>query len=347
VNGPSRGPDPDRPRRLDERIDLDDLTIETAPPDEREAALALLLSHLPAAERAEQVRELLGSASAGALSLDGLLVARSVGRRVAAGFFVPQPGRVAFVWPPAVDDDSPSVYADVARAILNETARRLDAAGVRIGQCLLDPAGQRERMALDECGFLRVTELEFLHRALDEGTADPTTDPIETVSSPDDWRGEPFTPNRDEGLFADLLERTTIGTADCPELNGLRDGAEALAGHRASGEFDPALWLCYRAGGAAAAALLMTAHSDRNAWEIVYLGVVPEHRGRGWGRLLVSDALARARRAGQGGVFLAVDCRNTPARRLYEQAGFRAIGRQAVHLRLTGRTESTAYAPDP
>jgi ribosomal protein S18 acetylase RimI-like enzyme len=210
---------------------------------------------------------------------------------------------------------------------------------VSVGQCLLDSDSHRERLALDECGFPRVTELEFLHCSLHE------LPPRRT--SPLDWIVQPFAPGRDESLFAELLERTTIETTDCPELNGLRSGRECLEGHRAAGEYDPALWLSYHAGGAAVAVLLMTAHPDRRAWEIVYLGVMPEARGRGFGRAIVSDALGRARRAGQDGVFLAVDCRNAVARRIYLEAGFSPIGRQAVHLRLKGRTESTAYAPAP
>jgi ribosomal protein S18 acetylase RimI-like enzyme len=326
-----------RPSRAGRGSPSDGLTVKVARPEEREAALSLLLSQLAPDERSREVRRLLDSAAAGALSMDGLLVARRRGRRVAAGFFALQPGAVAFVWPPAVEKPSDT---EPARAILRETGRRLDAAGVCLGQCLLDPDSHRERLALDECGFPSVTELEFLYRNLNER-------PPEPMSPQRDWSIIPFQPGRDEALFAELLERTTIETADCPELNGLRSGMECLEGHRAAGAFDPALWLSYRAGGAAVAVLLMTAHPDRHAWEIVYLGVVPEARGRGHGRAVVADALARARRAGQEGVFLAVDSRNTVARRIYEEAGFSPIGRQAVHLRLKGRTESTAYAPAP
>jgi ribosomal protein S18 acetylase RimI-like enzyme len=318
------------------------LTVETAQPEEREAALSLLLSQLAPDERSDEVRHLLESAAAGRLSLDGLLVARDPSypnRRVAAGFFAIQPGAVAFVWPPAIEGPS---YAGPARAILWETGRRLDAAGVCVGQCLLDTDSDRERLALDECGFRRVTELEFLHCSL-HGLPPRAMKP----TSPPGWTIQPFTPGRDEALFAELLERTTIETADCPELNGLRSGMECLEGHQAAGEYDPALWLSYRAGGVPVAVLLLTVHPDRHAWEIVYLGVLPEARGRGFGRAIVSDALGRARRAGQEGVFLAVDCRNAIARRIYAEAGFSPIGRQAVHLRLKGRTESTAYAPAP
>src|SRR3712207_8951894 len=41
-----------------------------------------------------------------------------------------------------------------------------------------------------------------------------------------------------------LFPYTTLfrSSLDCPALNGVRDMEDVLAGHKASGEFDPALW---------------------------------------------------------------------------------------------------------
>jgi ribosomal protein S18 acetylase RimI-like enzyme len=117
-------------------------------------------------------------------------------------------------------------------------------------------------------------------------------------------------------------------------LNGVRSGEEVFDGHRACGEFDPGLWTAYRVDGQPVGVLVMAVHSERAAWEVVYVGVVPEARGRGYGRAMLAAALHRARDARQSSVFLAVDCRNVFARAAYDALGFVPVGGQTVHLRL-------------
>ena len=62
---------------------------------------------------------------------------------------------------------------------------------------------------------------------------------------------------------------------------------------------------------------------DRPACELVYMGVVPEHRGTGLGRALVGQAIRKTRDLGGQVLTVAVDSNNTPARKLYEEAGMR------------------------
>jgi ribosomal protein S18 acetylase RimI-like enzyme len=69
----------------------------------------------------------------------------------------------------------------------------------------------------------------------------------------------------------------------------------------------------------------------RDVWEVVYLGLTPAARGRGLGRAVLQQALALAR-IHVPRLELAVDCRNTPATRLYHSTGFVARDRRAVHL---------------
>jgi ribosomal protein S18 acetylase RimI-like enzyme len=142
-----------------------------------------------------------------------------------------------------------------------------------------------------------------------------------------------FDPQHPE-RFEQVLERTYLGSRDCPALNGTRTAAEALAGHRLAGEFDPARWRLYQAGGSDVGILLMAAHAEQRMWEVVYMGLVPEARGRGYGRAMLLDGLRAAAAAGQAGMFLAVDKSNEFAVRLYESLGFARVGEQAVHLRL-------------
>ena len=56
--------------------------------------------------------------------------------------------------------------------------------------------------------------------------------------------------------------------------------------------------------------------------ELVYMGLVPEVRGHGWGLELVRRAQGIAGRCGRERLVLAVDAQNAPAVALYEAAGF-------------------------
>ena len=62
--------------------------------------------------------------------------------------------------------------------------------------------------------------------------------------------------------------------------------------------------------------------------EILTIGVLPQARRRGTGRLLLDSLVAAAGRAGACQVFLEVGSGNGPARKLYESHGFVAAGRR-------------------
>jgi GNAT superfamily N-acetyltransferase len=66
--------------------------------------------------------------------------------------------------------------------------------------------------------------------------------------------------------------------------------------------------------------------SDPDVATLYQMWVAPEHRGEGVGRLLVEAVIAWARARDARYLTLAVTCGDTPARRLYERAGFQPIG---------------------
>jgi ribosomal protein S18 acetylase RimI-like enzyme len=74
----------------------------------------------------------------------------------------------------------------------------------------------------------------------------------------------------------------------------------------------------------------VTAIPDAYAADLLHLVamyVVPEARGRGYGRALVDAVVHAAEEAGAKGVVLAVASGNDRAERLYRAAGFRPTGR--------------------
>jgi GNAT superfamily N-acetyltransferase len=261
-------------------------------------------------------------AEGAALDLRGLLAAESAGQLIGAALYVTPPGGVALVWPPAVI--AGESYDAVGEALLAEVCRGIDESGCSLGQCLVE-SGSPSSPLLERHGFLHLTELVYLERALD-GTL-PAPPAAEGLVA------EPYDPGENHARFAALLEATYAHTLDCPELNGTRSAVEALAGHRAAGCFDPRLWQLYRAGSGDLGLILLTDHPELNVQEVVYMGVAPASRGRGLGRTMLTRALEAARDAGREAVLLGVDVRNRPARRLYERLGFVELCRRAIHLR--------------
>lgn len=318
-------------------VSVSPLHVRDAASAEQQEALRLLFADLPPDEAAERVDELQTSVERGELSLDGLLVAEQAGEIVGAGLFAPQPGRVGFVWPPGVAKE-PIDRAAIQSAILNQIGQRMDALGLRLGQVLLDPDDLANRKALEQNGFPHLTDLHYLLYAVS------STRPVEL---PQELKTETFHPLSNSQRFVQVLERTYIGTLDCPELDGLRTPQDALEAHQATGRFDPMRWWLVGHQNTDAGLLLLNEHPDRDLLEIVYVGVVPEARGRGVGQFLVQKAIAQAHQEGRS-LVLAVDQRNRPARKLYARLGFLDLTVQSVHVRQAAANDpipqSTNYA---
>jgi ribosomal protein S18 acetylase RimI-like enzyme len=144
--------------------------------------------------------------------------------------------------------------------------------------------------------------------------------------------------------FVSAIAETYRHSLDCPALNGLRDMNDVLAGHKASGEFDPALWvlLCEHVPGAAHVGSTHVAHGvlllskmpPGDSLELVYLGLTPAARGRGLGDLLVKEALAAVAAQGASRLSLAVDSGNAPALKLYYRHGLHRIASKLALMRV-------------
>jgi ribosomal protein S18 acetylase RimI-like enzyme len=81
-------------------------------------------------------------------------------------------------------------------------------------------------------------------------------------------------------------------------------------------------------------ALLVPLHELMNmaphTWYVHVLAAYPEHRGRGIGAALLTEADKLAAAAGVSGLSLVVSDTNTGARRLYERSGYREDARRKM-----------------
>jgi len=67
--------------------------------------------------------------------------------------------------------------------------------------------------------------------------------------------------------------------------------------------------------------------------EILTLGVLPDFRKQGYGKLLLREAIAYFRNAGVTALFLEVGENNISARRLYDAMGFETTGKRPNYYR--------------
>jgi ribosomal protein S18 acetylase RimI-like enzyme len=288
----------------------------------QEAALALLFSHLPQEQREQQLADTYAAIARKEFSLDDLIVALDGEQVLGTVLAVPRPGGAAFLWPPVVREGA--LAGDISNELLAAVARRVDEQRVQFTQCLLEPADQIGRATLERGGFPYVTDLILLSRSLL-----PELPP----SSDTQLSAETYTA-ASHRAFADIVERTYQGTRDCSILARFRRGEESLEAHRASGRFSPDAWRIYRLEEAEVGVLLLAEHPDRDTWEVAYLGVVPEARGRGIGRAILLDGLRLVKESGRPAIEIAVDAANAPALRVYRELGFVEVRRFAVHLRI-------------
>jgi len=320
------------------------LQVLPCPPEDRPRALEVLYRDLDRRSRAALVAQALEDDRTGRVDLSGLWIARrdgwaGVGRVVGALLTQALPGRAAAVWAPRVA----STWGgrdEIAAALVREALEGLGRSGVAVAQALLDrAAGPQEGLDLERGGMPQVTHLVYARR---DAAAPP---PRPRGPSPRlEWAGMD---EAGEGAFREAIAATHVGSLDMPELEGARTIDEVLAGHRGAEGFDPSRWRLGRAAGdpAARAVLLLAAPADRDAWEVVYLGLTPEARGRGLGVQAVAHALELARPHATA-IELAVDARNAPAARLYRATGFVSFETRAVHLAILSR-EGVSGGPGP
>jgi ribosomal protein S18 acetylase RimI-like enzyme len=233
---------------------------------------------------------------------------------------------IALVWPPVISDGTevPSVIEDL---LMRELCRRIDAGSIRLAQCLLSPDDDVESAVLTRHGFDRAADMYFLARPITQADLVPSTDRTDNRVTVESYRPE------NAERFERLVEETYRGSLDCPYLNGIRTGPEAIASHKLSGQFNAARWALYSVNGEDAGVLLLNDHPDQDAVELVYLGVAPHARGQGLGRQMLRGGLSESARLGQAVMFLAVDCENCFANSLYGEFEFTELARRHVMLR--------------
>jgi ribosomal protein S18 acetylase RimI-like enzyme len=293
------------------------LKIETARSSDWVEALALAFQHFPAHERDTRVLNAISLIEKGELDGKGIFVAWRQAQLAGVLVCLPTPGAAALVWPPHSTGKDRSQVED---ALLRHGNRWLQSLGVKLAQTVLarDQVDLATPLLRNE--FRHITTLLYLRHGLSQRRAPTPILDFETYS----------TCSLD--VFVATLERTYEDTLDCPEINGVRNMDEILAGHRAQGIHNPEHWWLARRHGKPVGVVLAARISEWEGWDLSYVGVVPEARGQGFGRQLTTQALLAAHQEGANELTLSVDRRNLPARNVYRRLGFRLFEEREVYL---------------
>lgn len=157
--------------------------------------------------------------------------------------------------------------------------------------------------------------------------------------------------------FEQLVERTYVDSLDCPALAEFRTSAEILQSYRDADGFAADLWYRVEAIGDAGddpvviGCVILARHRDPSTRdpsrvnpacviELVYMGIVPEHRGRQGGQSVMAMVTEVCQQEGAERLILAVDETNIPAILAYRHFGMVPLLREMVWGRSVGAAEN-------
>lgn len=290
--------------------------------DEINVALRMILSSDGHRPTDEQVVDFLRYIVARGVDLSDLKLAEQGGRVQWAVLPVVSPGKTMLLF--GSTDRTREHEQLCAGRVINETCASFARRDVHLAQVLVEPGNHPARHLFQQCGFSDLAELQYLNT-----TVRSSTPPVQL---PHGFSWETYSPVT-HGIFARTILASYESSLDCPALSGMRHIDDVIASHKASGEFDPNHWyLLYEKS--TPLAVLLLAHVPRaDAMDLVYLGLVPQARGRGLGATVLRKALRTALDANISKLTLAVDAANTPALKLYHRHGLEKLGSKLAMIR--------------
>ena len=246
---------------------------------------------------------------------------------------VPNPGRFGMLLysSPGSEGVDPSALATLLGRISAEACRR----GLAFVQSLVLPAAGAESAVLESAGLLKLARLLYMRLNLlapDEGNDSlPPCASCDAAPGQGEWTWRSYD-QFDESELCRTIAATYVDSLDCPVLSGMRVMPDVIAGHKASGTFRRPCWWLVACEGRAAGCILVNGSATPRVAEVVYIGILPEFRGRRLGRAMLDRAVMQARERKDYAVTLAVDSRNVRALRMYDSAGFKHVFARLAYI---------------
>jgi GNAT superfamily N-acetyltransferase len=291
-------------------------TVRDARPDERLAWIALALAPLESGRREAMTERFVRLPAESPPDQAGLAVLGALrgSRLVGATLVHLIPGSAAETWPPGLvdPDDGPA-----ALALLQATIASARRHGRRFLQTFLDRDDARTAARLASAGFAPLADVVYLWKEL---RPDDTSPPAGA------WR--PYA-SADRAAWESLVAATFQGSLDTPRLNDLRSPGEFLDGCLAATDDPSTSWFRLVEHEQDLGCLLLSTRPDQTA-ELVYLGLIPAARGRGFGAILLGEAERWCRSRRLHRIVTAVDRANVPALKRYREFGYAAWNLRSV-----------------
>jgi len=246
-------------------------------------------------------------------------------------FFETCPGRAVFILSDLPKIDNPQTY-DLQTQVIYSLLQWAVDQGNNFVQIILEPGDRPREKICSQMGFRQLTDLIYLHRSSDN---QPTN-----YAPPDNISWLTYDKSN-HSLLKRLITQTLEDSLDSPELKKLRKLEDIISSLKAADRFEPSYCRLLKfkeptksdamnRQDEPAGVLLLALTPQRDAIEIIYLGVVPKMRGKGLGKVLLSEAVNCAEQIGVKSVLVSIDCRNKPASKLYEKFGFKSLLRRSV-----------------
>jgi len=299
---------------------IEPLEIVRCPAELRAEALALVLCELAPSTRREVSGGLLDADDPEEVANEPLYIARGAGELRGAAWGQRQSGNIALFWPPQFvrghDQQAAFRLAEAVIAVLDQTS-------VEMIQVFLASPDLETIAVLRHVGFRHVADLLYM--------ACPSERFPLAAPEPCELNFVRYDGTQRSRLMR-LIDKTYEGTLDCTALNGVRDIDHVINGYQATGVYRLENWLFVRSD-EDVGVLLLADHPKARHWELMYMGLIPEARGRGWGRQVTRYAQWLARGANVERIVVAVDAANTPAVDVYRSTGFEMWDKRAVYVR--------------
>jgi len=277
-------------------------------------ALLLAFADLAPSEREMRVETVLRQPAT-----PGLFTVTCDGTTVGAVYSQLRADKTLLLWPPGTLDGINDPEIRTARYF------RIDRYAEEIGAApIIAFVEDRPAEELEDAGFEYVSDILTL-------IADEITFPMEAASG-----RLSFTIRPDDAAFEEmvpLFERTFEKTNDFPQLVGVVPAAEVLRSYQSGAGYRSDLWFFVQVDSENVGCLILADHPEFEQLELLYLGVLPEHRGKKYAYSLAQHAQRTARQLGRRMVTVAVDSKNQAAIRVYSRCGFRLWNKKSLYLR--------------
>ncbi len=309
-------------------VSPEDCSIRPAQGAEVRDALLLVLSSLAPEARAALIDSLKRHNNTKLNPLSSLWVIEHQDRLIAACWAQPQSGNAVTLWPPRATVALPR---ELISKLIQKVMSVVDQAQIQFTQILLEAGDDPRIESLEENDFKFVAKLEYLGRKTELGG---------NLESEEDTELQffPFAEEEQQRL-KEIVELSYIDTLDCPSLTGLRNIEDTLAGYRSTGTYRPENWFRIKKDQDDVGVLILAELDMGENYELVYMGLLTQFRGRGYGNQIVDFACQKASDNGAEQIMVAVDALNYPAQKAYQKNGFIPWANRWAYIRTSASVE--------